>query len=232
MREGIRITFVRLGDGIGASPIEFAPVPDQWPKFDLWKSDPGVDVEGSDEEFLRPYLSTNNSSPCCYQLRASLENYSQYPFGSNISLPGVRLYTQAAQYKFRVGERVGVRASIELMPVDPPLPFLALPDVDGTQEFWSVKYIDPGGKHVFKPESPKAPSSGGVDPIVADAATHVLKVGRPYRREIDLSRLMSFNKPGVYHVQLTFNGSAAFKRTGTEWTGFIAGEPFTVEITP
>jgi len=220
------------GDGIGASPIEFAPVPDQWPKFNLWQSDPGVVAKGSDEEYLRPYLSTNNSSPCCYQLRASLENYSQYPFGSKISLPGVRLYTQATQYKFRVGERVSVRAAIELMPVDPPLPLLALPDVDGTEEFWGMKYVDPEGKRGVKPDSPKFHPSDGFSPTVATATAHVLKVGQPYRKEIDLSRLMSFEKPGVYRVQLTFDASPAIKRNNAEWTGFISGEPFTIEIAP
>jgi hypothetical protein len=137
------------GNGIRGSQIKFAPVSNQWPTFDLWISEAGFGAELSDEEYLRPYPSTNNSSPCCYQLRASLENYSQYPFGSKISLPGIRLFTRAMQYKFRVGERVSVRATIELMPVDPPLPLLALPDVDGTQEFWGGKYIDPEGKHVF-----------------------------------------------------------------------------------
>ena len=97
-----------------------------------------------------------------------------------------------------------MRASIELMPVDPPLPLLALPDVDGTQEFWGVKYIDAEGNHVSKPGVLKARPSGGVDPMVADATTHVLKAGQLYRREIDLTGLMSLDKPGVYHVQLTF----------------------------
>jgi hypothetical protein len=35
------------------------------------------------------------------------------------------------------------------MPVDPPLQSLELPDVDRTQEFWEVKYVDPEGKRVF-----------------------------------------------------------------------------------
>jgi hypothetical protein len=211
--------------------IEFAPEPNQWPKLSVWKIDAAFRAELSDEEYLLPGAGTG-TSPCCYQLRASLENYSQYPFGSHIWLPGVRLFTQAQQYKFRVGEPVNVRAAIELMPVDPPLPLLELPDVDGTQEFWGVKYIDPDGKRVFKPEWPKGHPVGEAEPVVADATAHFLKVGQAYRKEIDLGRLMTFEKPGVYRVQLTFNNSAAFKRNDGQWTGFISGEPFTVEITP
>ena len=222
---------VLLWGAIRPYRIEFAPEPNQWPKLSVLKSERAFEAEPSDEQYLQPGTSTG-TSPCCYQLRANLENYSQYPFGSKISLPGMRLFTEDRQYKFRVGERVSVHAAIELMPLDPPRPLLGLPDVDSTEEFWGMRYIDPEGKRGFKPESSKLRASGGSEPMVADATAHVLKVGQPYRKEIDLSRLLSFDKPGVYRVQLTFDNHTAFKRNAAEWTGFFSGEPFTVEIAP
>jgi hypothetical protein len=71
-----------------------------------------------------------------------------------------------------------------------------------------------------------------VRPDVLDATAHFLKVGQPYRKEIDLGKFMSFDKPGLYRIQLTFDNSAARKRSDSQWTGFFSGEPFTVEITP
>jgi hypothetical protein len=56
---------------------------------------------------------------------------------------------------------------------------LELPDVDGTEEFWGVKYIDLEGKRVFEPEYPKLRPVGEVEPVVLDATAHVLKVGHP-----------------------------------------------------
>ena len=121
------------------------------------------------------------------------------------------------------------------MPVDPPILFLEIPDVDWTQEFWGVKYINPEGYRLAAGSygPPYHPiGKGNVDTLVAATTAHVLKVGQPYRREIDLSRLMSFEKPGVYRVQLTFSNSTAFKRNDAQWTGFFSGEPFSIEITP
>jgi hypothetical protein len=163
------------------------------PELNKWTLQLPILAKLSDEEYLQP---TAAGTSCCYELRANLDNYFRYPFGSNISLPGLRLYTHTKQYKFHIGETVNVQAAIELMPVDPPLHLLEIPDVDGTQEFWGVKYIDPDGKRVFEPEYPprlkevdlvvgrsggiNAPLGGGaqhVDTIVADTTVHILKSG-------------------------------------------------------
>jgi hypothetical protein len=41
---------------------------------------------------------------------------------------------------------------------------------------------------------------------------------------------MNFEKPGLYRVELTFNNSTAFKRSDSQWTGFLSGEPFSIQI--
>ena len=89
-----------------------------------------------------------------------------------------------------------------------------------------MKYIDPQGERVFRGDS-RLPR-----PTVTATNPHVLKVGQPYGKEIDLSRLMSFERTGVYRVQLTFNNSAAVKRNDGQWTGFFSGETFSIEIAP
>jgi hypothetical protein len=207
---------------------EYAPERKVW-TFNRWVDPtfmpPAMSARFSDQEYLKATMTTGTSP--FYVFRANLQNWSLYPFGSRLSLQSIQLSPLEKNYKFRSGEPANVRTTVEFMPVDPPLLRLELPDVDETNEFWGVKYIDPGGKR-----GGQYPEFSSFDKIATNATAHVLKVKEPYRKEIDLTGLMNLQMPGHYRVQLIFNNSAALKSNDAQWTGYLSSEPFTVEIIP
>lgn len=212
--------------GYGFNPIrayrvEYAPELTAWTV--LRAADPNV-IAGLPAEEYFGGTAESGTSPCCYRLRATLENYSRYPFRSALSLPGLRMHTSSGQYRFRRGEVVKVSATIELRQLDPPMPELALPDIDHTQECWGLKYIDPDG---IRKRSHSTIPSGTMLPA---GTVHALNVEKPYQREVNLSDLMNFEKLGIYEVQLLFNNGAVVKHNSNEWTGYFSGERFVVII--
>jgi hypothetical protein len=59
-----------------------------------------------------------------------------------------------------------------------------------------------------------------------------LSPSSPYDRQIDLSRLANFAKPGEYRVQILYCSAGAPDRKKDEWDGSFTSPVFTVVIRP
>jgi len=184
------------------------------------------------EEFFQVGMGTSTTWAGWFP--RTQENYFRYPFRPEgvTRFPAIWLHAGAARYTFRKGQPVEVEAVIEVMPRSSPA-IISIPEIDSTQECWQVRSIDPEGVRSETarnvPEGPHSPESISMQAIV---------VGDRYRRAVDLSKMMSFDKPGVYTVQLRFANDALSRRRSGEpvdlaiWTGFLEGEKFTIEIAP
>jgi len=184
------------------------------------------------EEFFQAGMGTSTTWAGWFP--PTLENYFRYPFGPEgvTGFPAIWLHAGAAPYTFRKGQPVEVEAVIEVMPRSSPA-IISIPEIDSTQECWQVRSIDPEGVRSETarnvPEGPHSPESISMQAIA---------VGDRYRRTVDLSKMMRFDKPGVYTVQLRFANDALSRRRSGEpvdlavWTGFLEGEKFTIEIAP
>jgi hypothetical protein len=59
-----------------------------------------------------------------------------------------------------------------------------------------------------------------------------LSPSSPYGRQIELSRLANFAKPGKYRVQILYCSAGAPDRKKGEWDGSFTSPVFTVVIRP
>jgi hypothetical protein len=114
------------------------------PERNAWTVDTNSDAKFlTAEQYLHPSIGTGTVGVPVWALYPTLENYFSRPFGSWLSVPGIRIYANAAKYQFHRGEAVKVDVAIELEAVDQAPGEIGLPDDDSTQQCWRVKHIDP-----------------------------------------------------------------------------------------
>jgi hypothetical protein len=102
---------------------------------------------------------------------------------------------------------------------------MAVLDLDDTEICWGLRYVDPAGA---KREA--APLIARLNSPALGRA-HLVEVGKPYSRRIDLEGLQGLRKPGVYRMVLIFDNGKLKKKDENVWTGKIVGTTvFEVEI--
>ena len=205
--------------------MEYAPEKAKW-TFEPWLPA----AEDSNDTTAEDYLSGGGmgsaTSSCCYMQRATLGNYYALGFGEVLQRMGLTLETEKKRYEFSDSGAKVVDASVSLLPGVPGTSALALPDLADTEICWGLRYVDPdGGKHEAAPVIRRLNNP-------APGRAHVVEVGKPYRREIDLQGVKESWKPGGgYRMVLVFENGKLEKKDEKEWTGTIVGtEVFEVEI--
>jgi hypothetical protein len=212
------------GMGTRGYNMEYAPESKRWtvtPSFAA-ASDP---KDPTPEEYLASGGMGSSTSECCYMQQATLENYYPLGFGDVLQRLGVTLQAEKKRYEFNAGagpKIVGV--SLNLLPGIQGTSALAVLDLDDTEICWGLRYVDPGGaKREAAPLITRLNS-----PALGRA--HLLEVGKPYSRQIDLEGLQGLRKPGLYRMVLIFD-NGKLKKNENVWTGRIVGTTvFEVEI--
>jgi hypothetical protein len=197
------------------------------PELNAWTVDTNSDPKFlTAEQYLHPSIGTSTNGVPAFELNSTLENYFSRPFGPWLSVPGIRSYANLTKYQFHRGEAVKVDVAIELEARNRPPDEIALPDDESTLQCWGIKQIDPDA--IRKSDMMPHPSGS----TSTDIRSHLIRVGLPYHREIDLSQMMSFEKLGTYNVQVLFSNNHLPKGRNVDWMGFLSGEAFTVTIEP
>ncbi len=209
----------------------------------------------SDKFFSRSASSTNR----LYAYFATLANYFRYDFGDGHESYAFDVVPLKDRYEFTsgAGVRVKIRALFhfdaeslwperrEALDRGQPLPKSEEPrekfadQPDGT-EFWGIRVETadlqvlkyPGGRSSFMsrkyvPENGKSDQPPAVKYDVFDLAP-----SKPYERELDLSKIFDFSKPGEYRVQVVYGSGGIPIKDRTIWDGHFSGAVFTVVIRP
>jgi hypothetical protein len=199
--------------------MEYAPEQKKWTFRASFMPNP----DATPDEYLALGMGSG-TSPCCLMFRANLENYYRGSFGATLQRIGIVAKPSKMQYRFRKNGPMVIDIDMGLLPTDPPLSKLPLPDIDLGQACWGLKYVDPDGKVGYvAPAATNTPTS-------AKITVHDLRVGNTYRRRLDLQALVHLDKPGTYKAVLVFDNSKLIKRNPEEWTGYLSGEPFEIVI--
>jgi hypothetical protein len=213
------------GVGTRLYNMEYAPESKKWtvtPSF-VAATDP---KDTTAEEYLASGGMGSSTSECCYMQQATLENYYSLGFGDVLQRLGVTLEAEKKRYEFNrgAGPKI-VDVSLNLLPGVQGTSAMAVLDLDDTEICWGLRYVDPaGGKREAAPLITRLNN-----PALGRA--HLVEVGRPYRRQIDLEGLESLRKPGVYRVVLIFDNGKLKKKDENAWTGRIVGTAvFEVQI--
>jgi hypothetical protein len=206
--------------GIRLYCLEYAPEQKKWT---IIRAPKPVDQLTS-SEFLAFDMSTG-TSPCCYELRANLENYYRESFGESLQKAGIVIVADKGTYHFKKEGRKIVHVTMRLLSLDPPIPELAVPDVDRSQACWGLKIVEPDGMKTYV-----APAGNSMRD--ASLRVHVLRPGRSYRRVLNVQALTPLEKPGVYKAALIFDNSKLVKQNKEEWTGYFTGPPFEIVVAP
>ena len=200
------------------------------PEKKKWTFEQSVGVSGRNdltaEEYLGARKMNTGTSGCCPVQQATLGNYYLLGFGDVLQRVGVTLRAEKKRYEFGGGNGAKVvDVSVNLLPGVPGTSAMAVLDLEETEICWGLRYVDPeGGKHEVAPVITRLNN-----PAVGHA--HLMEVGKPYQRKIDLQGLEELRKPGVYRMLLVFDNEKLKKRDENEWTGKIVGtEEFEVEI--
>jgi hypothetical protein len=222
-----------VGQGIRSYKMEYAP------ELKRWNVTPSFMAinDASPDEYLAVKVGSG-TSPCCYMLRANLENYYENSFGQSLQRSGIMTTVARERYDSGLEGPIVVDVFMELLPVDPPKLELAIPDIDATPSCWGLKYVDPEGRKDRVSPGAGSPFLGFTDAtpgtatptVPATGSVHVLRARQKYHRRVDLRALAAFDKPGIYKVALIFDNSTIAKRSPEEWTGFVSSEPFEVAI--
>ena len=205
--------------------MEYAPVEKKWTYEPSFKGEADVTGIAAEEYLVRGGMSSGTST-CCYMQRATLENYYSLGFGDVLQRVGVTLAAEKKRYEFSGGNGAKMMdVSVNLLPGVPETSAMAVLDLEETEICWGLRYVDPaGGKHEVAPVITRLNN-----PALGRA--HVVEVGKPYRRKIDLQGFEELRKPGVYRMVLVFDNEKLKKKDENEWTGRIVGtEEFEVEI--
>jgi hypothetical protein len=213
--------------GVGARlyNMEYAPESKKWtvtPSV-VAPTDP---QDTTAEEYLASGGMSSSSSECCYMQRATLENYYSLGFGDVLQRLGVTLQAEKKRYEFAAGAGPEiVDVSLNLLPGVQGTSAMAVLDLDDTEICWGLRYVDPAG------------AKREAEPLImrlnnpALGRAHLVGVGSPYRRQIDLEGLEALRKPGVYRMVLIFDNGKLKKKDENVWTGRIVGTAiFDVEI--
>ena len=178
------------------------------------------------EAYLASAGMGSTTSECCYMQQATLENYYSLEFGDVLQRLGVTLETEKKHYEFGAGAGPKiVDVDLNLLPGVQGTGAIAVLDLDDTEVCWGLRYVDPAGT---KREA--APLITRLNnPAMGHA--HLVEVGKPYRRQLDLEGLEPLRKPGVYRMILLFDNGKLKKKDQNVWTGTIVGTTiFEVEI--
>jgi hypothetical protein len=213
------------GMGTRGYNMEYAPESKKWtvtPSL-IAATDP---KDPTAEEYLASAGMGSSTSGCCYMQQATLENYYFLGFGDVLQRLGVTLQAEKERYEFNAGAGPKiVDVSLNLLPGIQGTSALAVLDLDDTEICWGLRYVDPGGgKREAAPLITRLNS-----PALGRA--HLLEVGKPYSRQIDLEGLQGLRKPGLYRMVLIFDNGKLKKKDENVWTGRIVGTTvFEVEI--
>jgi len=170
-------------------------------------------------------------------LQARLDNYFTYPFRDRVSIASFDVIPEKAAYEFRLKEPMPVRVSLVSYTESF---FPRLPESPDATLFWSLKVIGPDGEK-------KAPKLGN-DPLghlkddnktleqsllETKLALFLLTPANSHSHTIDLRDLGTFDKPGRYKVQFTYN-SGWWRDTQRvmRYLDPVAGQVFSVTIAP
>jgi hypothetical protein len=213
------------GMGARGYNMEYAPESKKWtvtPSL-VAATDPR---DSTAEEYLASGGMGSSTPACCYMQQATLENYYSLGFGDLLQRLGVTLQAEKKRYEFAAGagpKRVDV--ALNLLPGIPGTSAMAVLDLDDTEICWGLRYVDPAGaKREAAPLITRLNS-----PALGRA--HLVEVGKPYTRRIDLEGLQGLRKPGVYRMVLIFDNGKLKKKDENVWTGKIVGTTvFEVEI--
>ncbi|HEY1471236.1 MAG TPA: hypothetical protein VGF61_19495, partial [Candidatus Acidoferrum sp.] len=213
------------GMGVRGYNMEYAPESKKWT---VTPSLPGATdpKDPTAEEYLASGGMSSSTSECCYMQQATLENYYSLGFGDVLQRPGVTLEAEKKRYEFNggAGPKI-VDVSLNLLPAVPGTSALAVLDLDDAEICWGLRYVDPAGA-----QRQAAPLITRLNNPALGRA-HLLEVGKPYRRQIDLEGLGGLRKPGLYRMVLIFDNGKLKKKDENVWTGRIAGTAvFEVEI--
>jgi hypothetical protein len=178
------------------------------------------------EEYLASGGMGSSTSACCYMQQATLENYYSLGFGDLLQRLGVTLQAEKKRYEFNAGAGPkSVEVALNLLPDIQGTSAMAVLDLDDTEICWGLRYVDPAGaKREAAPLITRLNS-----PALGRA--HLVEVGKPYTRRIDLEGLQGLRRPGVYRMVLIFDNGKLKKKDENMWTGKIVGTTvFEVEI--
>jgi hypothetical protein len=213
------------GMGTPGYSMEYAPELKKWtvtPSL-VAATDP---KDPTAEEYLASGGMGSSTSECCYMQQATLENYYSLGFEDVLQRLGVTLQAEKKRYEFNAGASPKiVDVSLNLLPGIQGTSALAVLDLDDTEICWGLRFVDPaGGKREAAPLITRLNS-----PALGRA--HLLEVGKPYSRQIDLEGLQALRKPGLYRMVLIFDNGKLKKKDENVWTGRILGTTvFEVEI--
>ena len=198
--------------------MEYSPEQKKW----TYARAPKPTDQLTPSEFFS-FIMSSGTSPCCYVLRATLENYHRESFGGNLQKAGILVEPERLRYTFKRTDRKSVRVSMELLRLDPPVTELDIPDVDHSEACWGLMIIEPDGEKKYVLPKPSDTQS-------VTGRSHVLRPGNSYSRTLDLDSLSSMQRTGTYQVALVFDNSKLVKQNSEQWTGFLTGPPFQVLI--
>jgi hypothetical protein len=171
-----------------------------------------------------------------YLLDATFGNYFRFPFGSRTSIEAFELAVDRTQYEFQKEGPKEVTATIRFRRGDHAS---ALQDLIGAVDFWGLRIEDGTGRRSLLLPSVVTATMGGPEVYERvrrdyDRRQELVKreviAGRSYRRKVDLSKLITFERPGVYQVQLSYACPFWAGEGRARWTGGFSGPVMTVRI--
>jgi hypothetical protein len=211
------------GMGTRAYNMEYAPESRKWTVTPSFVTDA---KNLTAEEYLSPGGMGSSTSECCYMQQATMKNYYSLGFTDVLQRPGVTLQTEKKHYEFSAGAGPKiVDVDLSLLPGVQGTSAIAVLDLDDTAVCWGLQYVDPeGAKRHAAPLITRLNN-----PAMGHA--HLVEVGKPYHRQLDLEGLEPLRKPGLYRMILLFDNGKLAKKDQNVWTGTIVGSTiFEVEI--
>jgi len=190
----------------------------------------------TDDEFLHSdYFATTTY----YTLRANLQNYFDYDFGSSSEIPAFAIEVDTNHLEFATGQTVRVPITLIFRPDYAPV---KLVDATNNVEFWRIHCISPDGKRVEafgrSNQYEKVKDSEKLNQRIGDSTGfQVVKLSstNSYSRTVALDKLTDFSKPGTYRIRLSYDsvgwGWEDKKHSGI-WGGGFSSPIFTLTIKP
>lgn len=179
----------------------------------------------TEETFFNRYYGSQST---LYLVQASLNNYFQYDFGSGIDVPAFEIVPSASAYTFAQTGEKPVRANVLFRLATT---MVRLADVDNGVTCWGMRVSDPSGKYTNIPPHIVGPRNlAGATADSKNTRMHTISNKQPYERTIDLAQIYAFPEKGIYKVQLVYDNKLVANSLKNQWSGFFAGQTFTVTI--
>ena len=213
------------GMGARGYNMEYAPESKKWTVTPSLVAAPDP-KDPSAEDYLASGGMGSSTSACCYMQQATLEDYYSLGFVDVLQRLGVTLQAEKKHYEFNAGAGPKiVDVALNLLPGIQGTSAMAVLDLDDTEICWGLRYVDPAGAN-----REAAPLIARLNSPALGRA-HLVEVGKPYSRRIDLEGLQGLRTPGVYRMVLIFDNGKLKKKDENVWTGKIVGTTvFEVEI--